>query len=43
MVKAYKRGKFEASLVVNSLSKIEDNKFITADTSNTENKSKTWF
>ena len=38
-----KKRKFEASLVVNSYPEIEENKLNTVDTSNMEDKSKTWF
>ncbi len=43
VVEACKRRKFEASLIVNSQLKIEDNKLSTADTNDTEDESKTWF
>ena len=42
-VEACKRRKFEASLVVNSQPEIEDDKLSTADTSDTEVESGTWF
>ena len=42
-VEACKRRKFEASLVVNSQPEIEDDKLSTADTSDTDIESGTWF
>lgn len=42
-IKAYKKREFEASLVVNSQPKIDNNKLNMANTSNIKDKSKTWF
>ena len=43
IVKACKKRKFEASLVINLQLKIEDNKLSMADINDTKNEFKTWF
>lgn len=42
MVKAYKRKKSLASLIINSQPEIKDDKLSMGDTSNNKDKSKTW-